>query len=644
MSSKPLTIFLSSTFSDLVLYREAVNSSVVSLQNHAEDMVYWSADERTAAESSLDKVRKSDLVILIVAHRYGSIPVGAVKSIVEQEYEEAREKQIPILAFIVDPSYAWPPDQIDYDADARKKLESFRRRVEAECVRHLFTTPESLSVAVTQAIANFDRRRTPATPNSSDRLRVNQEVVRLRADIRRDADLCVTIGEAEDGLPLVLKILRSQDLRSHLEKIAISLNTDVDDPPVSTIGNTLLHEGTRVWRETGLHDVTVDGKRTLCFVSYNTLSTSFTPSLALRLLTAANSGQTTARGQQVDHASFVDTSGTIIGPISARRGYDSRVQSSGGANRFLAVSVDSPDVSVVGWHHSNDPSSGIEFWRRFVNESILGFSGWTFELIESHSYDSRRIVATGDSNTYVEKVCRTLERPKYFENTTYTTKVETNLASLVDMILRAAQSLSDFHRAGYVHGDIKPQNILLSRNGVVLIDSLTLNEGDIPPGLSPDWASPEQLLMEPVSRATDIYPFGLMLTMVLGAELTGELTQYALPGHRRESILIPMLRNPGVYLEVENKVLSLEKRKPWFDFVERCLRYDPSERFEDIDAFVGVLSELCNHYPIEGVVEFEMRGTLSPELALMPDGSESPCRMVTDNWPSLQRPRLKYGW
>jgi serine/threonine protein kinase len=233
-----------------------------------------------------------------------------------------------------------------------------------------------------------------------------------------------------------------------------------------------------------------------------------------------------------------------------------------------------------------------------------------------------------------------LERPKYFDNINYKTRIQISRRALSQMILMAAEGLKSLHFSGYVHGDIKPQNMLLSREGVVLIDSLALKEGEVSPGLSPDWAAPEQLLMRPISKSSDIFPLGLMLCAVIGAELTGEYIQYKLPSSGDEPLIVPILRDPILFLPLKEKTLTFAGRKAWFDFIETCLRYDSSQRPTDADAFIIGLKRLCNDYPLEGEVVFEIKSTLLPDLALFPDGSKKPCRIIADRWTSLRRRRI----
>ena len=57
----------------------------------------------------MSRVRGSDLLVLILAHRYGSMPPGSAHSITELEYCAARASNVPVLAFIVDGKTPWLP-------------------------------------------------------------------------------------------------------------------------------------------------------------------------------------------------------------------------------------------------------------------------------------------------------------------------------------------------------------------------------------------------------------------------------------------------------------------------------------------------------------------------------------------------------
>lgn len=69
-----MRVFISSTFRDLQEYREAASRAIHSLEAYSDDMIYWSADPRDGAQHSVDRVKECDLVILILAHRYGYVP------------------------------------------------------------------------------------------------------------------------------------------------------------------------------------------------------------------------------------------------------------------------------------------------------------------------------------------------------------------------------------------------------------------------------------------------------------------------------------------------------------------------------------------------------------------------------------------
>src|SRR5687767_8202965 len=93
-------VFVSSTYQDLVDYRSAVTRAILIGDNVPDDMLYWPAEENRSVDASLRRVRASDVLILILAHRYGTVPPGADMSITEMEFREARTCEIPVLAYI----------------------------------------------------------------------------------------------------------------------------------------------------------------------------------------------------------------------------------------------------------------------------------------------------------------------------------------------------------------------------------------------------------------------------------------------------------------------------------------------------------------------------------------------------------------
>jgi formylglycine-generating enzyme required for sulfatase activity len=89
--------------------------------------------------------------------------------------------------------------------------------------------------------------------------------------------------------------------------------------------------------------------------------------------------------------------------------------------------------------------------------------------------------------------------------------LETAMAILRDL----AVALSDLHEEGYVHRDIKPDNIFVQNgNNVLLADfgiskDMANSAGTMLPGaLSRNYGSPEQAKGLPTTQASDIYAFG----------------------------------------------------------------------------------------------------------------------------------------
>ncbi|HEX7654641.1 MAG TPA: serine/threonine-protein kinase [Verrucomicrobiae bacterium] len=151
--------------------------------------------------------------------------------------------------------------------------------------------------------------------------------------------------------------------------------------------------------------------------------------------------------------------------------------------------------------------------------------------------------------------------------------VQENIAQI---LIDAATGLTNVHEAGYMHLDFKPENILVTRNGVVrLIDfdmSLPLPEKpkklDKNPG-TPAYMAPEQLRREVVDGRVDIFAYGVSAYELLSNQkpYPGETPGEILASQMNPAGAIPLRQhNPDVPLALEKVVM-------------KCLERDPDRRY-----------------------------------------------------------------
>ena len=108
-------VFISSTSDDLKEYREQAAKAAVASGFAPRMMEYFPASgDLPTLPACLEKVAEAEVVVVIVAHRYGWVPDGPAnpnaKSITWLECDHARRvTKKEVLAFLVDPDYDWPP-------------------------------------------------------------------------------------------------------------------------------------------------------------------------------------------------------------------------------------------------------------------------------------------------------------------------------------------------------------------------------------------------------------------------------------------------------------------------------------------------------------------------------------------------------
>jgi eukaryotic-like serine/threonine-protein kinase len=149
-----------------------------------------------------------------------------------------------------------------------------------------------------------------------------------------------------------------------------------------------------------------------------------------------------------------------------------------------------------------------------------------------------------------------------------------------------AEALEEAHAAGMVHRDIKPQNILFSRDGKVKVtdfgiaiagDGVTVTVGDQIVG-SVQYISPEQARGGIAIKQSDLYSLGIVLyEMVTGkVPFTGESPVALAMKHVQEEIVPPRRLVPGIPRELEQIILKAVQK----DTAERYT--STSEFLEDL--------------------------------------------------------------
>jgi serine/threonine protein kinase len=142
----------------------------------------------------------------------------------------------------------------------------------------------------------------------------------------------------------------------------------------------------------------------------------------------------------------------------------------------------------------------------------------------------------------------------------------------------ALQGLEHMHRRGIVHLDLKPQNIMVTRNHNVRLIDLGLAHEFADKQMdrlgTAAYIAPEQIDRGPVDARTDLYALGCVFFEVVTGRppfsapgLTGDAEQrYLLDAHRYDEVVSPrQLR---------------EDLPPWVeDVIDRALAKDPGSRF-----------------------------------------------------------------
>ncbi|MCI0470456.1 MAG: protein kinase [Candidatus Aminicenantes bacterium] len=170
------------------------------------------------------------------------------------------------------------------------------------------------------------------------------------------------------------------------------------------------------------------------------------------------------------------------------------------------------------------------------------------------------------------------------------------IETIVDITRQICNGLSAAHKAGIIHRDIKPQNILINKEGVVKIldfgvAKLTRRTGitrEVSAIGTPHYICPEYLIGKDVDQRTDIWSLGVLLYEML----TGELPFYA---ESIQAILYTIVNEDPIPPSELSDDISRELER----ITLKCLRKNPDERYRSTEEILHELDEFAKSLKIE---------------------------------------------
>jgi serine/threonine protein phosphatase PrpC len=147
-----------------------------------------------------------------------------------------------------------------------------------------------------------------------------------------------------------------------------------------------------------------------------------------------------------------------------------------------------------------------------------------------------------------------------------------------NIAIKLARGAAALHRAGIIHRDIKPDNVILESDrsvklmdlGVVRVLGLEDSPPEDIPG-TPGYVAPEMLAGEPGNEATDVYALGVTMFRAFSGEFPyGNPDATGPPRRDRPKVLSALRPDLPAWLEAA---------------LGRAIAIDPAERFRDMMEF-----------------------------------------------------------
>jgi non-specific serine/threonine protein kinase len=175
-----------------------------------------------------------------------------------------------------------------------------------------------------------------------------------------------------------------------------------------------------------------------------------------------------------------------------------------------------------------------------------------------------------------------------------TARVALTIKGIMNITTQICEGLSKAHEAGIVHRDIKPQNIIIDKEGrVKILDfglaKLRVGANGYSPSITKigttmgtaNYMSPEQAMGKEIDHRTDIWSLGVVMYEMITEQLPFK-------GDYEQAIIYAILN------EKPKPLIELQPEIPiqLWQLIEKSLTKDPDKRFQNIDMLLEGLKTI----------------------------------------------------
>lgn len=216
---KRLQVFVSSTYIDLIPERQAAVEAVLVSGHIPAGMELFTAGDESQMEVIKQWIDESDVYLLILGGRYGSIDTRTGKSYTHLEYEYACEIGKPVFALVVKDealdNLIKVRGRSSIEQEEPKKLKEFREVVLSRLVR-FWSDEKDIKIAIGETLSQIARRdelvgwvkaqdQSDIPALAAEIARLSKENSDLRSQLITKDNVGAVLGIGYEGLQRIMK-------------------------------------------------------------------------------------------------------------------------------------------------------------------------------------------------------------------------------------------------------------------------------------------------------------------------------------------------------------------------------------------------------------------------------------------------------